>query len=277
MKKIDSIWTGAMAAVLLGAYSSSICAAPVARATSGAKAKTVSVKMTAVPAKTKPVPAKAATSMPPPLAAFKEGEALLVKHEYRAAIVRFDRALRLHPGFAAALVWRGRCYLALEDTKKALADLSAAIKLNPKIPDAYYYRARTFIEERKMQAAIRDCTSAIALAKRDDFYKLRAGLLLMYDRQKEAVSDYTAALSCSPDDPGSIYFDRGGAYERLGEPRKAIADYTKAIELGTKSAGEIEKAYANRSNLYKQIGRMDLSARDLKLLKERTSDTLGLP
>lgn len=215
--------------------------------------------------------------MPQAFSAFKEGEALHIKHDYRAAIVRLDRALGLHPGFAEALLLRGRCYLALEDTKRALADLNSAVRINPKIPDSYYYRARTFVEERKMQAAIRDCTSAIALAKRADFYKLRAGLLLMYDRQKEAVSDYTAALSCNPDDPGSIYFDRGSAYERLGEPRKAIADYTKAIEFGTKSAGEIEKAYANRSNLYKQIGRMDLSARDLKLLKERTSDTLGLP
>lgn len=215
--------------------------------------------------------------MSPAFSAFKEGEALLIKHDYRGALVRFDRSLNLRPGFAEAFLLRGRCYLALEDTKKSLADLNAAIKLNPKIPDSYYYRARAFVEERKMQAAISDCTRAIALAKRPDFYKLRAGVLLMYDRQNEAVSDYTAALRCNPDDPGSIYFDRGSAYERMGKPHKAIADFTRAIELGTKSAGEVEKAYANRSNLYKQIGRMDLSARDLKILKERTSDTLGLP
>ncbi len=54
------------------------------------------------------------------------------------------------------------------------------------------------------------------------------------------------------------YFGRGKMYHNRGEYRKAIADYTKTIELGPKWI----RAYNNRGVLYYKLGVIDLAIAD---------------
>ncbi len=51
----------------------------------------------------------------------------------------------------------------------------------------------------------------------------------------KAIDDYTKAIKLNPQD-AAAYYNRGIAYDDLGEYQKAIDDYTKAIELAPQDA-----------------------------------------
>jgi tetratricopeptide (TPR) repeat protein len=75
-----------------------------------------------------------------------------------------------------------------------------------------------------------------------------------YDK---AIADYTKAIELKPDD-GSIYNNRGISWKSKGEYDKAIADYTKAIELKPSYAG----AYSNRGISWKNKNEYDKAIAD---------------
>jgi tetratricopeptide (TPR) repeat protein len=71
---------------------------------------------------------------------------------------------------------------------------------------------------------------------------------LAYQLKKEydkAIADYTKAIEINPND-AEAYNNRGLAYGSKKEYDKAIADYTKAIEINPKYA----EAYYNRGLAY---------------------------
>ena len=55
----------------------------------------------------------------------------------------------------------------------------------------------------------------------------------LYDLQ--AVADFTTVLKLDPTNVNA-YFNRGSAYDSLGEYEKAVADYTHALDLDSSSA-----------------------------------------
>jgi tetratricopeptide (TPR) repeat protein len=64
-----------------------------------------------------------------------------------------------------------------------------------------------------------------------------------YDR---AIADYSKAIEVYPEHAGA-YSNRGIAYERMGDYDRAIADHSKAIGIDPRYA----KAYNNRGSVYK--------------------------
>ena len=58
--------------------------------------------------------------------------------------------------------------------------------------------------------------------------------LFSQGKYEEAISQYTQYIEYNPDDIKSIY-NRGRAYEELGQLDKSMADYEKALEVDPKS------------------------------------------
>ena len=69
---------------------------------------------------------------------------------------------------------------------------------------------------------------------------------------KKAISDYTKAIELNPRD-AKLYHIRGQGYIMIGQYDKAIADYTKAIELNPRDA----KSYSGRVIAYHKNGQYD--------------------
>ncbi|MCP5420834.1 MAG: tetratricopeptide repeat protein [Gammaproteobacteria bacterium] len=58
----------------------------------------------------------------------------------------------------------------------------------------------------------------------------RAETLIMLHREREALALYDELVALQPDNPRH-YANRGIAHDRLGEYRKALADYEKSLSL----------------------------------------------
>ena len=69
--------------------------------------------------------------------------------------------------------------------------------------------------------------------------------LVFLKNYEKAIADYTKAIELRPDD-ASAYNNRGISFVALKNNEKAIADYTKAIKLKP----DFASAYNNRGNVF---------------------------
>jgi uncharacterized membrane protein YhaH (DUF805 family)/regulator of sirC expression with transglutaminase-like and TPR domain len=85
-----------------------------------------------------------------------------------------------------------------------------------------------------------------------------------------SVADRNKAIELAPDS-ADAYYNRGDAYDRMGEYGKAIADYNKAIELDPNHAS----AYYNRGCAYGEMGAYDKAVADYnKAIELNPNDSL---
>ena len=133
-----------------------------------------------------------------PEAALRRGYALHTEGDYAGAIAQFDAAIA---GFASphanALANRALAYLALNDLEKARADIAAGDAADP--DDAILFHAK----------------GRLAEIEEDDL---------------EAVLAFTGALRSWPENTHALY-RRAGAYERMGQSARALADLERITTL----------------------------------------------
>lgn len=85
------------------------------------------------------------------------------------------------------------------------------------------------------------------------------------------IADYNKAIELAPDS-ADAYYNRGDAYDEMGEYGKAIADYNKAIQLNPNLAS----AYYNRGCAYGEIGAYDKAIADYnKAIELNPNDSLA--
>jgi len=77
-----------------------------------------------------------------------------------------------------------------------------------------------------------------------------------YDR---ALADFSRSIELNPD-YAPVYNNRGNVYLQMGQREQAVADFTRAIEL----APAYGAAFNNRGNAYFALGKLDKAAADLK-------------
>ena len=82
-----------------------------------------------------------------------------------------------------------------------------------------------------------------------------------------SIADYSKAVELAPDS-ADVYYNRGDAYDELGEYGKAIADYNKAIELNPNNS----LAYYNRGLAYSEKGEVPKAVSDLEKCIELSTD-----
>jgi len=127
------------------------------------------------------------------------GRALSRMGDYPAAIVRFTDAIRLAPSDSVPLISRAEAYVQLGQYTQARTDYDGALALGlHREGDQFFvYFGRGYVDIRT-----------------DDY--------------EAAVSDMTAALSMRPGLVHPLVW-RGYAWEKLGRPDRALADYESAL------------------------------------------------
>jgi tetratricopeptide (TPR) repeat protein len=111
----------------------------------------------------------------------------------------FDGALRIKPKSEEALYGRGMCYQEVKhDYDKAIQDYTSITQMNPQNSNAHFALGFIHFQYLKVYA--------------------------------EAVKHYTRAIDADPNWPEAIY-NRGLAYESMGNIAAAKSDYEKALKI----------------------------------------------
>ena len=70
---------------------------------------------------------------------------------------------------------------------------------------------------------------------------------------KLAIEDYTKAIELNPN-YADAYYNRGGAWLRLGEPEKAKLDLATARDLGSDAITALDKILQDHERAWKILG-----------------------
>jgi tetratricopeptide (TPR) repeat protein len=167
------------------------------------------------------------------------GRAAFDAGQFPEAVQALEAALRLEPTNMWSLMWLGGCLCHLGELREgsgrfaeAVGIFSGCILKRPDHAHAYYWRSRAYAGLRRSVDALTDINMAIELdPKRADIWNHRG--VIYYDHLAQfdkAIADYTKAVELDP--KNEVYqHNRGFAYSKLGQWDKALTDYAKAIEL----------------------------------------------
>jgi tetratricopeptide (TPR) repeat protein len=142
-----------------------------------------------------------------------------------------ERWIALAPDDADAYQHRADTRLLRDDQDGYLADLSRAIELDPEHVLALRARAGVRHQQRQYELAVADLSQALAAEPGDhDVFRERAAVYLAMGAFDQAIADYDQLLRLvGPHDARGLW-RRGHAYLRRGDPKRALADYRRALE-----------------------------------------------
>ena len=199
----------------------------------------------------------------------RRGAASASRGEFKLALADLDRACALAPTSAALFAQRGEIRLHLNQPDEARADIDKALRLDPQQVDARLQRASMRAGSRDADGALADLAEldrtlapeaqqrlamgrlylslqapAKAVAQFDRWIPLHrhefqiettlrercwARVELGIDLDK-ALDDCDEAVDADSKNP-LFLSDRGWVYLRMGKPKKAVADFDRALAL----------------------------------------------
>jgi tetratricopeptide (TPR) repeat protein len=176
--------------------------------------------------------------------------------QYDKALVDINRSIELKPDYSRAYQIRSLIHISMKNEVKAVEDGNKAIEFNPKNSYAYHNRGNAYRNLGRYEEAFKD----------PNVYHGRGYAYFLQKKYDDALRDINKALEMNQNpatalaNPVSAVYLRGLVYNQLKDYKGAIQDFSKVIEFEKDNAG----AYYNRSLSYKQIGKADESASDLK-------------
>ena len=170
---------------------------------------------------------------------------------YNEAINEYKEAIRLDPtieSFEYARAFRDRAYVysRLGNHQAAKDDFNAAIQVKKKYAPAYFGRGCLRAESGDYQGAIDDYTLAIRYGKGEN-------------------KKHTLAMSADPNpefNKAESYYHRGQAYAKLNQHKKALHDYSEALERYHLPQAKAAKYHYARANSYYALRKYEKAKRD---------------
>jgi len=182
---------------------------------------------------------------------YAKGAAYVVLKNYEMAFVNFDQAAQQDPQKIIAYIRRGRLLSLRGEFARALADFDKAIQLEAGRSPG--------IEQRKISSKSEKDppTTEIQRDPRPWFENFRPGAAyidrgrtyLQQDDNERAIADFTKAIELDPEG-ASAYNHRGVAYAGKLDFDSAIADFDKAIEFDA----ALRNAHSNRGVAFSAKG-----------------------
>ena len=145
------------------------------------------------------------------------------------ANIDFAEALKLSPQDQAALFGRARSFSQMGQYDRAIADFTEFLKLNPQGMRAFNERGLAHVRKGDLDLALADFDSALKINPRLDHARNNRGA-----RAREAGQARGGHRRVQRDARASsptiilAYWNRGRAYEDIGQYDKALADYKTA-------------------------------------------------
>lgn len=196
------------------------------------------------------------------------------------AIIAFSKAVEIEPGFAIAWYNLGQIERNLGHFDQAKIYLDKAIKLQSDLTKAYFERAVLHKQMGDKESALTDYNSIIemngntymeaflnrgltkkmlgdfggALAdlnqaieefpRNGELRKNRGNLQLLYGLHRKAIDDYTKAIELN-NDYAEAYYNRGLAFLLLHDKISACSDLDRSAGLGYEAAEETRTYFCN--------------------------------
>jgi len=154
-------------------------------------------------------------------------ELMAVTNSPLRSVELFTRAIDTYPRLAEASFWKAKGLFILNEDSSAVECLEDALAQKP-----------TVVERLKLQACV-------CYARNDD---------------QKASQLLEAALQHAPQDP-SVHFELGFCYHGLQQFARAVACYSRALELGYSRTFVL---LANRANCLFRVGKVSACLRDLE-------------
>ena len=161
--------------------------------------------------------------------------------DFPRAIADQSKAIEINPGFAVAYGARGYAYQQ-RATAIARADYDKAIELDPAIVLAYFDRAFLHALNGDTNRAVDDLKRAFEFGGTafDDAFET-----LGPNQRNQVVALFTRAIERGAND-AVVFNGRGFVYASTDDQERAIADYSKAIEIDPMYVD----AYVSRGKAY---------------------------
>ncbi len=120
-------------------------------------------------------------------AIYFSGVALLALDRYQEALIRFNEAARLDPGFSS-FFHRGKAFFYLERYDEALQDFNVSDRLNPGYPEVHYYRGKTYAKKGQHDKALENLLDAKeSFTGNPEFHYFLGSVLQKMNRTDEAA------------------------------------------------------------------------------------------
>ncbi|MFI6298062.1 tetratricopeptide repeat protein [Nonomuraea sp. NPDC050790] len=209
------------------------------------------------------------------------------------ALADYAAAIAADPGYPDYYLDRGTLLHRLGRLDEAVADYESAMRVSPPFPEPYYNRAEVRYARGDLAGALADLDYALELDPGfAPAYVNRAGLRIALGDQAGAREDVVAGLGLTPREPyllcvlgqveqaagrraaaraafdGALELDgglaaawagRGGLSFEEGAHEAAVADLTRALELGEKMELLFNRALALRAAGREREARADLA------------------
>ncbi|MCC7207532.1 MAG: tetratricopeptide repeat protein [Anaerolineae bacterium] len=203
---------------------------------------------------------------------FEEGT---FRDRYLTAIQYFDEAIRLDPQSGEALFWRGMAHEGLGNYDQALDDYFQATQRDPEATltyfdaiftednsndDALFYRALSYTNLERYDESIADWTELIRRYP-DDFaaYTNRGVAYAWKEMHELAIADYTRAIELGGDSSAIPWNNRGAEYHETEREQEALSDLNRALRINPDYA----LAYLNRAYVHIALENTDAAFDDL--------------
>ena len=130
---------------------------------------------------------------------FDKGRFEYWAERYKEAVISFTKGIELKPTENKYL-FRGNCYLELEEFDLALSDFNSAIEIDSEFARAYYRRGILYKRLEQLEKAENDFKKAIELCPKYDDAMIELGFVRIQLGKKDAMKYFNKAIkaySCS--------------------------------------------------------------------------------
>jgi tetratricopeptide (TPR) repeat protein len=201
---------------------------------------------------------------------FSQGLVLGLSGRHHEAINELSKAVEGDPNHVVAHTSLGVAFHRLGEEDRALLCYEAALKINPGYAEAHYFRANILYSQGNAREAITEYTIAIGLEpeliayheqstpqdRLTDYSPAPAGMNWIA-RPARRILELNKALESDPRQ-ANLFKERAAQYSRLWNYEQAIEDYSSALTLQPEDA----TALHSRGSAYEQIQQLDRALED---------------
>ena len=191
-------------------------------------------------------------------------------HEYEKALEEFSLSIAIDSYRGVSWSGKSETLQKLGRSAECVDSATQGLEINPNEYPLYSDRASCEVDIKNYSAAVQDYetyTTNFNNVTPQEWYNMGIAQYQNGDLQN-AVDSYGKALDLEP----QFYFaytNRGIAYNKLEEYKKALSDFNSALK-----GGDLQPAYAGRGETYYRLGSYDQAITDLdKAVSLNRSDT----
>jgi len=178
------------------------------------------------------------------------GLALMAKGNYNAALVYFERALKLTPNWGTLYTNIAILNGALGNHSKAGLYFNAGASLDPNSPDSYYYHARYLVEQKKYTPAGKLLRKSLSISP--NHYQSQVLLNNIKDKIIAPEQQLNKIILKIKNNPTvKNYLELSIKYYELSEHEKSIEACFKILDLDPNNADAYNNLCVNYNRLKK--------------------------